>query len=214
MWKVYPTHLESLRRYYQGYFDDDELRRRISGEYEENEAMRVGSAIHDALEKGYTCDMPGSLRMVGRGWGCRDLAFGKNQVEWDRSTAFLERPFKIAYDTPEGNVILSGRADVITESGTVVDYKTSKRAPNFEASAYPSWQWRSYLVALQCNHFVYRHFQYRYSSGDIVTLYEPVDMDLYLSDSERPAMEAKMIEQMAGVVRAAKTLGIEKEIVA
>jgi len=214
VWKVYPTHLESLRRYDQGYLDDDEMRQRLSGEYEQNEKMRIGHAIHEALESGINApiESESELRMVGRGWGCRDLAFGKNRVKWHRDTAFLERPFKIAYDTPVGKIILSGRADVITESGTVVDYKTSTRAPNFEVSAYPSWQWRSYLVALQCEHFVYRHFQYRYDGGNIVELYEPVDLDLYLSATERPAMEVKMINTMVDVVKIAKALGVDKEI--
>ena len=55
-------------------------------------------------------------------------------------------------------VVLSGRVDAIV-GRTVVDYKTSRRAPDYEALS-GAWQWRAYLAMLpECDRFRYDCFQ-------------------------------------------------------
>lgn len=186
--KVSPSKLEAVRRFHKHenppekmsdgiwsyppweYMSDDQLREILLGKAPRTEPQELGSAIHEAIGR-----RPGHHR-VGK-WNievprCRYSLYGVNGRDTSRAFELREATVEREMD----GLLFRGRVDLMVP-GMVVDYKTSKRPPAWTDMA-SSLQWMTYLVILDINHFVYRHYQYRRRVNEI-SLLDPVDYDLY-----------------------------------
>lgn len=198
-WRVSPTKLDAMRRYREGAFGvqmtDDELRDRIIGVQPMSEAMYLGRAIHEALEK-----------KVGA-----DTHWADRQTPIEFTVDDAEVPFGVEKLTSPGGRLEAREAKIVERIGDfeislridlfwpalIVDYKTSDRARGAKLlDQASSWQWRTYSLILGIPHFCYRYYQYAFVEVDSgkrwgkwskgqkgVMVHAPRDHDLYLPDS-------------------------------
>ena len=166
------------------FVSDDDLRDALISDSPQSDAQKMGTAIHAALEHG-----PGTWGI--NGWNVavpqeRFGAFGNAGVEPELAVreAFVERQVE--------DTLYRGRVD-LAAPGLVVDFKTSRRLPDWPKLA-ASIQWRAYCAMLDVNHFVYRHYQFsilddrgkrwnsRWSKGrQTLALHPPEDYDLQVN---------------------------------
>ena len=182
-WRISPTKMEALRRY--DFFDEDdyrhlgdeEMQKRIIGIVEPTEAMKIGSAIHKALETSSTWQESGN-------WVIR---FEKRDDLGDLAAhgrPLREHPLSLTV----GAFRFAGVIDVWLPR-LVIDYKTSTRAADSTQLA-SSWQWRCYCLMAKVKRFVFRHYQYSKArvnaKGSVaITCKPPSDLDLYLDVDQK-----------------------------
>lgn len=144
--KVSVTTLDTFRKYLTtDYVSFDDLMASILGTVQENRAMQIGIALHNALESAAYMD---TYCLMNNGF---TFLFGDIDDYIVQSTA---REIKTTCEI-EGITVV-GKADTI-HGTTIIDHKTTSR---FDIDRYfDSVQWRLYLQLFNCNKFVYQVFE-------------------------------------------------------
>ena len=186
MRRVTATMLEAFRRYkdneYMSFFD---MVASIKGTTEENDAMRLGTAVHEVLEHypygNAKYDWFTRLNYVdtrGHNIGTAGIA---QHHEWLDDSWLREVPTEKGIAMADGTVLyLKCKADAVAGT-TVVDHKvTTKPINDAMIQRYQdSMQWRAYLFAFGASQFMYNILQMENEDG---VWYVKANEQAYMSD--------------------------------
>ena len=162
---VRATQIEAFRRLTETeYGTHDDFVRTISGTVEENEAMRLGTAVHRVLELYNNTDKhPTAYECSGHIIDGESIANAGSFLTplWLREV----RATKTVDGSPY-NVTITGATDVVL-GNVIVDHKTTLKAiDDRKIQAYEaSMQWRVYLWLFGATDFYFNLLQWREASG-------------------------------------------------
>lgn len=212
MFRVTATMLEAYNRFLTNeYATAEDLHQSLSGATEETEAMRLGSAVHTALEQwGQWLHMPPSGH---------EMAYNSEQyptymlsLQSLQENAWLANGWLQEIETvcpielPDGRVVnLKCRADAIA-GYTVVDHKVTGRSiTEANHKAYEqSYQWRAYLVAFGCTRFIYNLMRWEQGENGVYVMTE--QDTAYMKDY--PGIAEDVQRMVADLVRYCETNGL------
>lgn len=165
MKRVTATMLEAFRRYRDGeYMTYEDMVNVIKGTTEPNEAMLLGSAVHEVLEH-YSPyqEQPDFRTSLGHNI---DMSSITEHHPWLDSGWLREVETAKGLDMGGEIIHLKCKADAIA-STTVIDHKiTTKPITDSMIQRYQdSMQWRAYLFAFGCGQFMYNILQMENDNG-------------------------------------------------
>ena len=133
----------------------EEFLRHMRRERPPTPLMERGIAFHSAMEQAIKDGVDEHHVLTANGW-VFPIARGAD-VEIPVAGCRSEEAGSLRYE--DIDVTLTGRADVMCESGpSLWDFKTTQRSPDLEAY-YWRWQWRAYLEMFEAYKFTYLVFK-------------------------------------------------------
>ena len=147
--------LEAYRLYNTfEWMTQDELHASLTGQYEANDKMRLGTALHNLLEWDdtvYSVVVDDDVYQFDDSIDNIRRQFPKHAAKEQATSKFI------------GDITLTGRADLIT-GNSVWDHKVSTKAPDADKYIH-SMQWRAYLYLFNLDVFVYNVIQIKKLKG-------------------------------------------------
>jgi hypothetical protein len=172
MKRVTAMMLEAFRRYKDNeYMSFDDMVAAIKGTTEVNEAMKLGTAVHEVLEHypdGYVMHnvFKSPVYITSLGFNIEMQSISESAI-WLTDIWLREVPTEKGIAMADGTVLyLKCKADAVAGT-TVVDHKvTTKPINDAMIQRYQdSMQWRAYLFAFGASQFMYNILQMENNDG-------------------------------------------------